>query len=283
MSNVITLFEMGPRDGLQNEKKHIPAADKIHLINLLSDSGFSKIEATSFVSPKWVPQMADAAEVLAGIKRRPGVAYTALTPNLKGLEGALGSQVDEVAIFAAASESFSQKNINCSINESIERFKPLIEAAKASDTPVRGYVSCVVDCPYEGDVSAQSVAIVAKQLLDLGCYEISLGDTTGKGSPKSIAAMLEAVLNVIPANLLAGHYHDTTGQALDNIRVSLENGVRTFDSAVAGLGGCPYAPGAKGNVATGPVVSLLESLGYTTGIDIDKLNKAELFVQKMLG
>lgn len=283
MSDVITLFEMGPRDGLQNEKKHIPAADKIQLINLLSDSGFSKIEATSFVSPKWVPQMADAAEVLAGIERKPGVAYTALTPNLKGLEGALGSQVDEVAIFAAASESFSQKNINCSINESIERFKPLIEAAKAANTPVRGYVSCVVDCPYEGDVSAQSVAIVAKQLLDLGCYEISLGDTTGKGSPKSIAAMLEAVLNVIPANLLAGHYHDTTGQALDNIRVSLDNGVRTFDSAVAGLGGCPYAPGAKGNVATGPVVSLLESLGYTTGIDIDKLNKAELFVQKMLG
>lgn len=283
MSHAITLFEMGPRDGLQNEKKLIPVAEKIQLINLLSECGFGKIEASSFVSPKWVPQMADAAEVFAGIERNPGVAYTALTPNMKGLESAISSRVDEVAIFAAASESFSQKNINCSIGESIERFKPLIETAKAANIPVRGYVSCVIDCPYEGEVSPQSVATVAKQLLDLGCYEVSLGDTTGKGNPQSVAAMLEAVLSVISPELLAGHYHDTSGHALNNIMVSLENGIRTFDSAVAGLGGCPYAPGAKGNVATGPVVNLLEGLGYTTGIDMEKLNQAEAFVQKILG
>lgn len=284
MSNdAVTLFEMGPRDGLQNEKALIPAADKIQLINLLSDSGFSKIEATSFVSPKWVPQMADAAEVLAGIERKPDVLYTALTPNLKGFEAALKSRVDEVAIFGAASETFSQKNINCSIDESIERFKPLLEAAAKANMPVRGYVSCVVDCPYEGEISPKAVANVAKALLDLGCYEVSLGDTTGKGTPKSIAVMLEAVLNLVPADVLAGHYHDTSGQALNNIMVSLENGIRTFDSAVAGLGGCPYAPGAKGNVATGAVVTRLESMGYATGIDRDKLNNAEVFVQNILG
>ncbi len=283
MSNKVTLFEMGPRDGLQNEKKLIPASEKIELINLLSNCGFLKIEATSFVSPKWVPQMADASEVLAGITRKPGVSYTALTPNLKGFESARQCDVDEVAIFAAASESFSQKNINCSIEESIARFVPLLEAAHREKIPVRGYVSCIVDCPYEGAIAPKLVADVSNKLIDLGCYEVSLGDTTGKGTTDKIATMLEAVMKVVPASLLAGHYHDTTGRALDNIMVSLEKGIRTFDSAVGGLGGCPYAPGAKGNVATGAVTALLESLGYVTGIDSEKLKKAESFVQQILG
>lgn len=283
MSEFVTLFEMGPRDGLQNEKSLIATKDKIHLINLLSATGLKKIESTSFVSPKWVPQMADASEVMAGITRQPGVSYAALTPNLKGFEAALDAKASEIAIFASASETFSQKNINCSIEESIERFKPVLNAATAAEMPVRGYVSCVVECPYEGEISAASTAAVAQQLLDLGCYEISLGDTIGKGTPETIRKMLDEVLAVVPAEKLAGHYHDTGGQAIQNIQVSLDYGLRTFDAAVGGLGGCPYAPGAKGNVASGAVLELLTSLGFETGIDSKKLTEAESFVQKILG
>ena len=275
MSAAVTIFEVGPRDGLQNEKRHIPAADKIALVNLLTEAGFRKIEVTSFVSPKWVPQMADAAEVLAGIRRRPGVTYSALTPNLKGYEGARAARVDEVAVFAAASEAFSQKNINCSIAESLERFRPLTEAAKADGIPVRGYVSCVTDCPYAGTVAPGEVARVTEALFALGCYEVSLGDTIGRGTPDTVAAMLDAVLSVADAEKLAGHFHDTGGRALDNIAASLERGLRTFDSAVGGLGGCPYAPGAKGNVATGRVVDFLEQAGFATGIDRAALARAE--------
>ena len=278
MSAAVTIFEVGPRDGLQNEKRHIPAADKIALVNLLTEAGFRKIEVTSFVSPKWVPQMADAAEVLAGIRRRPGVTYSALTPNLKGYEGARAARVDEVAVFAAASEAFSQKNINCSIAESLERFRPLTEAAKADGIPVRGYVSCVTDCPYAGTVAPGEVARVTEALFALGCYEVSLGDTIGRGTPDTVAAMLDAVLSVADAEKLAGHFHDTGGRALDNIAASLERGLRTFDSAVGGLGGCPYAPGAKGNVATGRVVDFLEQAGFATGIDRAALARAEAFV-----
>lgn len=274
----VTIFEMGPRDGLQNESVMIPATNKIELINLLSDSGLQKIEATSFVSPKWVPQMADAAEVLAGIDRKAGVAYTALTPNLKGYEAAKASEVSEVAIFGAASETFSQKNINCSIEESLERFKPIMQQAKADGIPVRGYVSCVVECPYEGAVAPETVAMVAAKLLEMGCYEISLGDTIGKATPENVATMLEAVLKVIPAHLLAGHYHDTNNRALENIQTSLEMGIRTFDAAVGGLGGCPYAPGAKGNVSTSSVLTLLSGSGYTTGIDPMKLHAASEYI-----
>ncbi|MCB1757541.1 MAG: hydroxymethylglutaryl-CoA lyase [Gammaproteobacteria bacterium] len=282
MSEYVTIFEMGPRDGLQNEKKTIATADKIRLIDLLSDSGLRKIEATSFVSPKWVPQMADASEVMAGIERKPGVAYTALTPNLKGFEAARKAGVSEVAIFAAASETFSRKNINCSIAESIERFRPVMAAASEAQIPVRGYVSCVVECPYEGAIAPAATLSVAEQLLALGCYEVSLGDTIGKGRAESIGNMLDAVLQEIPADKLAGHYHDTGGLALQNILVSLERGLRTFDAAVGGLGGCPYAPGAKGNVATGAVLQLLNERGFETGIDPAKLQLAENFVQKML-
>lgn len=270
----VTIFEMGPRDGLQNEPVRIPAANKIELINLLSDSGLQKIEATSFVSPKWVPQMADAAQVLAGISRKSSVAYTALTPNFKGYQAAHDARADEVAIFGAASETFSQKNINCSIEESLARFEPVVQQAKADGIPVRGYVSCVVECPYEGLISPETVTTVAAKLLEMGCYEISLGDTIGKATPENVARMLEAVLKVIPANLLAGHYHDTGNRALENIQTSLEMGLRTFDSAVGGLGGCPYAPGAKGNVATGAVLTLLSGSGYETGIDPIKLQAA---------
>jgi hydroxymethylglutaryl-CoA lyase len=282
MSETVQLFEMGPRDGLQNEKTMVSSEDKIHLVNLLSDCGFSKIEVTSFVSPKWVPQMADASEVLAGINRKDGVSYAALTPNFKGFERAKDARVNEIAIFASASESFSQKNINCSIEQSIVRFKPVIDAAKAASIAVRGYVSCVVECPYEGAVAPEAVSFVAEKLLELGCYEVSLGDTIGKGTPASIAKMLDQVLLHIPADKLAGHYHDTGGQALENIRISLERGLRTFDAAVGGLGGCPYAPGAKGNVATGKVVELLHHLGYETGIDLDKLLLAEQFINSVL-
>lgn len=278
-ANHVTIFEMAPRDGLQNESVIIPTADKVALVDRLSDCGFEKIEVTSFVSPKWVPQMADASEAMAAIGRRPGISYAALTPNLRGLEAALEARADEVAVFAAASESFSQKNINCSIKESLERFVPVMERAKQENLPVRGYVSCVTDCPYDGSTEPQQVARVAKSLLEMGCYEISLGDTIGAGTPATIAAMLEAVLTAIPANRLAGHYHDTKGRALDNIEVSLEKGVRVFDASVGGLGGCPYAPGAKGNVATERVVEMLHNQGFHTGIDVGKLgNVAQMAV-----
>ncbi len=282
MSNHITVFEMGPRDGLQNEKRMVPTHEKINLINQLSECGFRKIEATSFVSPKWVPQMADASDVMAGIERRPEVDYAALTPNIKGFEAAMKAQVNEVAIFAAATESFSQKNINCSIDESITRFKPLVATATKAGIPVRGYVSCFVHCPYEGSVSSSKVISVTQRLLDLGCYEISLGDTTGKGRPEVVAAMLDAILQTIPANKLAGHFHDTDGFALENIDLSLQHGLRTFDAAVAGLGGCPYSPGAKGNVSTHAVIQLLHDKGYATGIDSEKLQHVENYVLDML-
>ena len=273
----VTIVEVGPRDGLQNEPGFVDTRSKIALIDMLSGCGFKRIEATSFVSPRWVPQMADAAEVMAGIERRAGVIYSVLAPNLKGCEAALAARADEVAVFASASESFSKKNINCSITESLLRFMPVVEAAKAAGIPIRGYVSCVVRCPYEGPVAPDAVARVAAEMLALGCREVSLGDTIGQGRPETTAAMLDAVLSAVPADRLAGHYHDTNGRALDNIEVSLEKGLRVFDSAIAGLGGCPYAPGAEGNVDTVKVNSLMRQLGYETGLDADGLHAAASF------
>ena len=281
MVEQVTLFEMGPRDGLQNEKRQIATADKIRLVDMLTDCGFAKIEVTSFVSPKWISQMADAAEVMAGIRRAPGIRYTVLTPNLRGYEAAKAAGADEVAIFGAASEAFSQKNINCSIAESLERFRPVVEAAAADGVPVRGYVSCVADCPYDGPTPPAKVAEVTQMLLRMGCYEVSLGDTIGSGTPERIAAMLDAVLAVAPAERLAGHYHDTRNRALENIAVSLEKGLRTFDAAVGGLGGCPYAPGAKGNVDTRSVASLLADRGFETGLDRERLDRAAAFAQAL--
>lgn len=273
----VLVFEVGPRDGLQNEKRLIPVADKVSLIDRLSGCGLRKIEAASFVSPKWVPQMADAAEVMRGIHRSKGVVYAALTPNLQGFERAKESDADEVAVFASASEGFSQKNINCSIAESLDRHAAVAEAARAAAIPLRGYVSCVTDCPYDGPTPPASVARVARALLDLGCYEVSLGDTIGHGTPQTVGAMLDAVLGVAGARQLAGHFHDTRGQALANIETSLERGLRTFDASVGGLGGCPFAPGAKGNVATERVVALLHRRGFETGIDLEKLEEVAQF------
>ncbi|MXX89575.1 MAG: hydroxymethylglutaryl-CoA lyase [Boseongicola sp. SB0677_bin_26] len=281
MSDRVLVFEMAPRDGLQNEARVIPTKDKITLVDALSGSGIQKIETASFVSPKWVPQMADGAEVMAGITRRAGAAYTALTPNMKGLERALAAGADEVAVFGAASESFSRTNINCSVAESCERFRPVVARAVAEGVPVRGYVSCVTDCPYEGAVAPKAVAAVARALLDLGCYEISLGDTIGKGSPESVSAMLDAVLSLVPAGRLAGHFHDTSGRALDNILAAIALGIRTFDASAGGIGGCPYAPGAQGNVATEAVVDVLEAEGFETGIDLDALTEAARFAQRL--
>lgn len=282
MSERVQIFEVGPRDGLQNEKAKIPTERKIELVDRLSDAGLTKIEVTSFVSPKWVPQMKDAPQVMAGIRRRPGVTYAALTPNRMGYQFARQSGADEVAIFAAASETFSQKNINCSIGESIERFEPILEAAGADGVPVRGYISCVVGCPYEGEVAPDIVADVTRKLLEIGCYEVSLGDTIGCGTPDTIAAMLDAALGVTSPDKLAGHYHDTNNQALANIAVSLEKGLRTFDSAAGGLGGCPYAPGAKGNVATSAVVGMLHEKGFETGIDVEKLADIDNYVSTLV-
>ncbi|GAA6212464.1 hydroxymethylglutaryl-CoA lyase [Hyphomicrobiales bacterium 4NK60-0047b] len=274
-STKIRIYEVGPRDGLQNEKELIATKQKVELVNLLSDTGFEKIEVTSFVSPKWVPQMADAIEVLSAINRNANVTYAALTPNMKGFEKAIEANVEEVAIFGSASETFSQKNINCSIKESLDRFLPVVKAGLAANVPVRAYVSCVAGCPYEGDISPDAVKLVAEQLLEMGCYEVSLGDTIGKGTPDLISKMLEAVLKTVPANQLAGHYHDTNGKALDNVQASLEYGVTTYDSAVGGLGGCPYAPGAKGNLSTKSLAEMLHAEGYITGLDMQKLQKAE--------
>ena len=277
----IEIFEMGPRDGLQNEKRLIPAADKIALVDLLSGAGFRRIEVTSFVSPKWVPQMADAAEVLAGITRAPGVRYAALTPNLKGYEGARAARADEVAVFASASEGFSKANLNATIDESLARFAPLMEAAKADGIPVRGYVSVVTDCPFDGSTPPANVARVAARLFEMGCYEISLGDTIGQGRPETIDAMLGAVLDMVPAGQLAGHYHDTAGRALANIDASIARGVRVFDAAVGGLGGCPYAPGAAGNVATEAVAAHLSAAGHQTGLDPAVLARAAAFARSL--
>ncbi|MEC7815402.1 MAG: hydroxymethylglutaryl-CoA lyase [Pseudomonadota bacterium] len=268
----VRLVEMSPRDGLQNEPGPVIAtAIKTGLIDRLADSGLTHIEAAAFVSPKWVPQMGDAADVMAGIHRKPGVRYSVLTPNLKGFEGALAAGVDEVAVFAAASESFSKKNINCSIAESLERFIPVIDAARQHKIPVRGYVSTVLGCPYEGDIAPEQVATVAKALYDMGCYEVSLGDTIGVGTPLKAKRMLEAVSKHVPTDKLAAHFHDTYGQALANLYAVLEEGVSVIDASVAGLGGCPYAKGASGNVATEDVLYLLNGLGIHTGVDLDKL------------
>ena len=275
----VTIVEMSPRDGLQNEKVLIGTDEKIRLVDMLSDCGFERIEVTSFVSPKWVPQLGDASEVMAGISRNPRVRYAVLTPNLKGFEAALLAQADEVAIFASASESFSRQNINCSIDESIERFRPVAEAARDHGIPVRGYVSCVVECPYEGAIAPAAVADVAARLEALGCYEISLGDTIGKGRPEAVGRMLDAVLEAMPASRLAGHFHDTDGRALDNIGVALERGLRVFDASVGGLGGCPYAPGAKGNVDTLLVDRYLRAQGFETGLAQDALEKAGDFAR----
>lgn len=274
MSDAVEIFEMGPRDGLQNEKRLIPAADKIALVDLLSQAGFRRIEVTSFVSPKWVPQMADAPEVMAAITRAPGVRYAVLTPNMKGYEGARAARADEVAIFASASEGFSKANLNATIAESLERLAPVARAARADGIPVRGYVSVVTDCPFDGPTPPGNVARVAAALREMGCYEISLGDTIGRGTPETIDAMLSAVLDAVPAGRLAGHYHDTAGRALVNIDASLARGLRVFDAAVGGLGGCPYAPGAKGNVATEKVAAHLAAQGLSHGLDMDVIERA---------
>jgi hydroxymethylglutaryl-CoA lyase len=273
---------MGPRDGLQNEPGTVPTAVKLELIDRLADAGLTAIESTAFVSPKWIPQMADHTEVLKGIRRRPGVTYPVLTPNLKGFEAALAAGATEVAIFGAASESFSKKNINCSIAESLERFRPVAEAAAKNHVRVRGYVSCVIGCPYEGDVAPARVADVSKALFDMGCYEVSLGDTIGVGTPRRTQAMIEAVSRAVPIDKLAGHYHDTYGQSLANIYASLEMGVATFDSSVAGLGGCPYAAGASGNVATEDVLYMLKGLGIETGVDLDRIAETGAWICAIL-
>ncbi|WP_299874681.1 hydroxymethylglutaryl-CoA lyase [uncultured Sulfitobacter sp.] len=277
------IFEVGPRDGLQNEAREIPVAEKIALVDKLSDAGFRRIECASFVSPKWVPQMAGSAEVLTGIRRASGVRYAALTPNMRGYDDALAARADEIAVFGSASEGFSQKNINASIAESLARFEPILEAARHLDIPVRGYVSCVIECPYDGAVAPSAVAEVADKLFAMGCYEVSLGDTIGAGTPDSIARMLLAVRDVVPVGRLAGHYHDTHGRAMDNIDASLALGVRVFDAAVGGLGGCPFAPGAAGNVATEAVNAHLNALTYETGLDQAVLEEAAEMARAMRG
>ncbi len=279
----VTIFEMAPRDGLQNEKSMIATADKVALIDRLSACGFSKIETTSFVPPKWVPQMADSAEVMDGIRRAEGVSYTVLTPNMRGFQGAVAARADEVAIFAAASEGFSQANLNASIDDALVRFDAVAEAAKAQGIPVRGYVSVVTDCPFDGPVAPAQVARVAEALFDMGCYEVSLGDTIGHATPETTDAMLAAVLEIASADRLAGHFHDTKGRALDNIGVSLGRGLRVFDSCVGGLGGCPYAPGAQGNVATEAVIPFVQAKGFETGVDEQKVAEAATFAKALVG
>jgi hydroxymethylglutaryl-CoA lyase len=279
----VRIVDVAPRDGLQNEPKSVPASVKIELIERLQDAGLPAIEATAFVSPKWVPQMADSAEVMAGIRKRPGVAYPVLVPNMKGFEAARDAGVEEIAVFGAATETFSRKNINCSIAESLERFAPVVAAARAQRMRVRGYISCAAGCPYEGEVAPRAVADLAGKLYRMGCYEVSLGDTIGVGTPRRIRAVIEAVGKKVPIGKIGGHYHDTYGQALANIYASLELGVRTFDSSVAGLGGCPYARGATGNVATEDVIYMLDGLGIDTGVDLEKLFRAGEFICKALG
>ena len=283
MKPYVEIFEVGPRDGLQNEARSIPTREKIALIDLLSQAGFRRIEVASFVSPKWVPQMADSGQVLAGIKRGQGISYAALTPNMKGFEAAIAARADEIAIFASASEGFSRANLNASIEDSLARFAPVAEAAKAHDLPMRGYVSCVTDCPFDGTVAPQEVARVVAALRDLGAYEISLGDTIGQGLPERVDAMLQTVLEEMPAPRLAGHFHDTSGRALENIEVSLARGLRVFDASVGGLGGCPYAPGAQGNVASEAVALRLDALGYETGLDGAVLAQAAEMARAMRG
>ncbi|HTX76525.1 MAG TPA: hydroxymethylglutaryl-CoA lyase [Terracidiphilus sp.] len=283
MAEHVRIVEVGPRDGLQNEKQTVSTETKVALIGMLADAGLKTIEATAFVSPKWVPQMADHAEVLRALPRREGVTYPVLTPNLKGFEAALAAGATEVAVFAAASETFSQKNINCSIAQSLERFAPILAAARAADIRVRGYVSCVLGCPYEGAVNPERVADVAGKLYDAGCYEISLGDTIGVGTPNKTKELIVRVSQRVSIASLAGHFHDTYGQALVNIYAAMEMGVRVFDSSVSGLGGCPYAPGAAGNVATEDLVYMLDGMGVETGVDLDRLIAAGAFICGKLG
>ncbi len=283
MKERVEIFEVGPRDGLQNEKREIPVAEKVALVDLLSRAGFTRIEVASFVSPKWVPQMAGSAEVLAGLTRTAGVRYAALTPNMRGYDDARLAGADEIAVFASASEGFSKANVNATIAESIERFKPILAAARHIDLPVRGYISCVTDCPFDGPTSPAKVAELADTLFAQGCYEISLGDTIGQATPDSIVKMLLAVRDAVPVGRLAGHFHDTAGRAIANIDASLSLGVRVFDAAVGGLGGCPYAPGASGNVATESVAAHLTRLGYDTGLDMDVLQQAAEMARTMRG
>lgn len=283
MTNAVSIVEVGPRDGLQNEQQTIDVATKIELVERLAGAGLKTVEAGAFVSPKWVPQMAASDEVMTGIERRPGVSYPVLAPNMRGYEAARAAKADTVAIFGAASESFSQKNINCSLAESLDRFRPIAEAAKADRIKVRGYVSCVLGCPYEGKIAPAAVVRVAAALYDMGCYEISLGDTIGVGTAGETAALIRAVAEAVPVSALAGHFHDTYGQALANIWAALGEGVRVFDASVSGLGGCPYAPGASGNVATEDVVYMLHGSGYDTGVDLDKLIETSLWISDKLG
>ena len=283
MNKSVRIVEVGPRDGLQNERGEVPTAVKVELIERLADAGLPAVEATAFVSPKWVPQMADHTEVLERIRRKPGVSYPVLTPNLKGFEAARAAGATEVAIFGAASEAFSQKNINCSIAESLERFRPVAAEAAKHGIKVRGYVSCVLGCPYQGEVKPERVAGVAAALYEMGCYEVSLGDTIGTGTPGKTRAMIEACAKRVPREKLAGHYHDTYGQALANIYASLEMGVHTFDASVAGLGGCPYAAGASGNVATEDVIYMMNGLGVRTGVDLGKLVAIGRWICEVLG
>jgi hydroxymethylglutaryl-CoA lyase len=279
----VKLVEVGPRDGLQNEKTMVSSEDKIALIERLVDAGLKNVETTSFVSPKWVPQMADNHAVLTGVQRQVGVSYPVLTPNEQGFQAALKAGATEVAVFAAASESFSQKNINCSVDESISRFEPMMVLAKEHGIAVRGYVSCMVACPYEGSIAPEKVAHVAKRLYDMGCYEISLGDTIGVGTPLNIAHAIEAVAKVVPMASLAGHYHNTYGMALANVYQSLQMGMAVFDASVAGLGGCPYAKGASGNVATEDMVYLLQGLGIETGVNLAQLVETAQWIANILG
>jgi len=281
MLDHVKIFEVGPRDGLQNEKRLISTKKKIKLVNLLSRCGYSHIETTSFVSPKWVPQMADAAEVMAGISKAEGTVYAALTPNLRGYEAAIKAGVDEVAIFGSASEGFSRKNINCSIEDSFARFLPILEQAEADKCKVRGYISCVTHCPYDGKINPDQVIPVALRLIEMGCYEISLGDTIGAATVDTTQKLVSSMLNYMPASVLAGHFHDTNNTALENIKVCLESGIRTFDSAVGGLGGCPYAEGAKGNIDTVAVVNMLHEMNYETGLNVENLNKASTFARSL--
>jgi len=279
----VRLVEVGPRDGLQNEAQPISVADKVRLVDALSAAGLTYIEVGSFVSPKWVPQMAGSADVFAQIQRKPGVTYGALAPNLRGFEDALAAGVKEVAVFAAASEAFSQRNINCSISESLERFAPIMAAARQHGISVRGYVSCVLGCPYEGEIAPEQVAAVARELYAMGCYEVSLGDTIGTGTAGTTRRLFEVVGAQVPRDKLAGHFHDTYGQAIANIYAGLLEGITVFDSSIAGLGGCPYAKGASGNVATEDVLYLLNGLGIDTGIDLDALIRAGLQISHVLG
>jgi len=278
----VKIVDVGPRDGLQNEKAQVPAAVKIELVHRLQDAGLTEIEVTSFVSPKWVPQMADAAEVMAGITRKPGVRYSVLTPNMKGFEAAVLSKPDEIVVFAAASEAFSQRNINCSIAESIERFRPVAEAARAHNIRVRGAISCAVGCPYEGEVAPERVEMVARLLKDIGVQHIGVADTIGVGTPLKVQRAMEAALKHYAIDEVSGHFHDTYGQALANTLICLEMGIWNYDTSSAGLGGCPYAKGATGNVATEDVVYMLQGMGIDTGIDLDKLIDAGKFISDYL-